>query len=628
MPPTPLCRSIATVSLSGTLPEKLEAAAAVGFDGVEIFENDLLTFDGKPEEVRRIARDLGLMITLYQPFRDFEAMPEPQKSRNLERAERKFDIVAALGAPMLLVCSNTSPAAQDDAARAAADLHEMAERAAERGLRIGYEALAWGRHVKRWSEAWRIVRAADHPALGLVLDSFHTLALADDIAGIAALPPEKIFFVQLADAPRINADPLSWSRHHRNFPGQGELDVAAFLRAVLAAGYRGPLSLEIFNDDFRAAPARLIARDGLRSLIFVEAGAGGRTLPPPPVFDGVEFVEFAVDEASGEELAALLGRLGFRPAGRHRSKAVDLYRQGRINLVLNREPDSAASYHFELHGPSVCAIGLRVGDAAGALARAEALSCSEWQERIGAGERRLPAVRAPDGMLIYLIEQTSAGRTIWDDDFAVVPEAEDNAGLVSVDHIAEALPYGRMDGFVLFWRAVFGLVPQPLWELPDPYGLVQSRAMVSRDGSLLLPLNVSESRRTATGRFVSAYAGAGVHHIAFAGDDIGRTAGIVTANGAPLLPVPANYYDDLAIKHGLADDELAQLREQGLLYDRDEGGGFRHVYTESFADRFFFEIVERRGYTGFGAVNAAIRMAAQAHSPGDDLIAHMRLALL
>ena len=125
-----LPRSIATVSLSGTLPEKLEAAAAIGFDGVEIFENDLLTFDGSPADVRRIAADLGIAIVLYQPFRDFEAMPDPQRARNLDRAERKFDVMQALGTDLMLVCSNTLPAALDDDARAAADLAEMAERAA------------------------------------------------------------------------------------------------------------------------------------------------------------------------------------------------------------------------------------------------------------------------------------------------------------------------------------------------------------------------------------------------------------------------------------------------------------------------------------------------------------------
>jgi 4-hydroxyphenylpyruvate dioxygenase len=130
----------------------------------------------------------------------------------------------------------------------------------------------------------------------------------------------------------------------------------------------------------------------MRSLILAEAEAGGRGLPDPPIFDGVEFVEFAVDTASGNDLAAILGHLGFRHAGRHRSKAVELFRQGRINLLLNSEPDSAASYHFQLHGPSVCALGLRVDDAQRALTRAKELKCSLWQEPIGAGERILPAV--------------------------------------------------------------------------------------------------------------------------------------------------------------------------------------------------------------------------------------------
>ncbi|MBS0560112.1 MAG: sugar phosphate isomerase/epimerase, partial [Proteobacteria bacterium] len=283
-PAKPHQRCIATVSLSGTLPEKLDAAATIGFDGVEIFENDLLTHDGTPAEVRRIAEDLGLSIALFQPFRDFEAMPDAQRARNMDRAERKFDVMQALGCDLVLVCSNIQPSAIDDPARAAADLREMAERAHRRGLRVGYEALAWGRHVNRWRQAWDIVQQADHPALGLIVDSFHTLCLQDDFAGIAEVPGERIAFVQLADAPLMTGDPLHWSRHFRNFPFQGGLDVTGFLRAVLASGYAGPLSLEIFNDEFRAAPARLTARDGLRSLILAEAEAGGRPLPAPPVF--------------------------------------------------------------------------------------------------------------------------------------------------------------------------------------------------------------------------------------------------------------------------------------------------------------------------------------------------------
>ena len=605
-----LRKSIATVALSGSLPDKLEAAAAVGFDGVEVMEADLLAFDGSPADVRRIAADLGLAIDLYQPFRDFEAMPDPQRARNLDRAERKFDIMAALGAPMLLVCSNTSPAALDDDARAAADLRAMAERAAARGLRVGYEALSWGRHVTRWAHAWRIVQQADHPALGLIVDSFHTLALRDDPAGIAHVPADRLFFVQLADAPLRDMDVLSWSRHFRNFPGQGELPVDGFVRAVLATGYQGPLSLEVFNDHFRAAPSRTIARDGLRSLILAEADAGGATLPPVPQTDGIEFLEFAVDDAASAELAAWLERLGFRLAGRHRSKAVTLYRQGRLSLVLNAEQDSAASEHFQHHGPSVCAIALRVPDPAAVAARARALLVQVWHEPTGPGERRIPAVRGPDGTLIYLVDHPG----FWADDFVMLPDDAGDAGMLGVDHLAIALAPGQMDTFVLFWRALFGLQPQPVLDVPDPYGLVQSRAMVNGDGSLRLTFNVSDARESATNRFVSTFSGAGVHHVALGAADLAAMADRVAQAGTPLLPIPANYYEDLGARADLDDAALAALERRGLLYDADAGGTFRHAYTAPFQDRFFFELVERRGYAGFGAVNAPVRLAAQART--------------
>ncbi|HUN44381.1 MAG TPA: TIM barrel protein [Acetobacteraceae bacterium] len=616
--PAPLPKSIATVSLSGTLPEKLEAAAAIGFDGVEIFENDLLTYDGSPEDVRAIAEGLGLAITIFQPFRDFEAMPDPQRRRNLDRAERKFDVMQALGTDLVLVCSNVQPPAINDPQRAAADLQEMAERAHRRGLRVGYEALAWGRHVNRWRQAWEIVRAADHPALGLIVDSFHTLALHDDPSGIAALPADKLFFVQLADAPDLSMDVLSWSRHFRNFPGQGTLPVAGFVRAVIAAGYRGPLSLEIFNDEFRAAPARLIARDGLRSLRLVEAEAGATMLPPLPVFSGVEFLEFAVDDETSRRLGENLRMLGFRCAGRHRSKSVELFRQGNINLILNAEQDSAASEHFQMHGPSVCAMAIRVDDAARAIQRADALLCPEWRERIGPGERRIPAVRAPDGTLIYLVQPDSSGRTIYQDDFHLFPEPTPPALLTAIDHVAQALPVGRMDSFVLFYRAVFGFIPQQLWEIADPYGLVRSRTMVSQEGSIRLPLNISESRQTATGRFLTTFAGAGVHHIALATHDILAALQQLTARGARVLPIPANYYDDVAAKWGLEEARIAQLACANILYDRDDEGEYLHAYTAAFDDRFFFEIVQRSGnYRQYGAANAAVRMAAQAQHRAD-----------
>ena len=312
--------------------------------------------------------DLGLAIDLYQPFRDFEGMPDELFARSLDRAERKFDLMHTLGAPLMLVCSNTSPHSLDDAERAAAQLHALAERAAKRNLRIGYEALAWGRHVNRYRQAWGIVERADHPHLGLILDSFHTLSLQDDPAGIASIPGERIFFVQMADAPILAMDVLQWARHFRNFPGQGQFDVVGFFEQVLRSGYAGTLSLEIFNDVFRETPNRRTAVDAMRSLLWLESEARGRLahgdaaarrvverveLADPPAataLAGFAFIEFGVDDEAAARLAALLGQLGFARVGRHRSKRVTLFRQGEILLIVNAEPGSDARERFDRAG--------------------------------------------------------------------------------------------------------------------------------------------------------------------------------------------------------------------------------------------------------------------------------------
>jgi 4-hydroxyphenylpyruvate dioxygenase len=218
-----MIRSIATVSIGGALDEKLKTIAAAGFDAVEIFENDFTCFDGSARDVARMCGDLGLRICALQPFRDFEGLPEPQRKQAFRRAERKFDLMQELGTDLLLVCSNVSPVALGGIDRAADDLRELGERAGARGLRVGFEALAWGRYVNDYRDAWEIVRRANHSAIGIILDSFHTLAPGFPIAPIAAIPADRIFLVQLADAPQLDLDVLSWSRHFRCFPGQGNL---------------------------------------------------------------------------------------------------------------------------------------------------------------------------------------------------------------------------------------------------------------------------------------------------------------------------------------------------------------------------------------------------------------------
>ncbi|MGR2739948.1 bifunctional sugar phosphate isomerase/epimerase/4-hydroxyphenylpyruvate dioxygenase family protein [Billgrantia sp. Q4P2] len=610
-------RAIATVCLSGDLRTKLEAIARAGFEGVEIFENDLLSFDGSPGEVRQLCERLGLTIVAFQPFRDFEAMPEPQRSRNLQRAERKFDLMEQLGTDFLLVCSNVSPQTIDDMERAVTDLRELAERAARRSIRIGFEALAWGRHIADYRDAWEVVRRADHPNLGVVLDSFHILSRGHDLSTIGKIPKEKIFFVQLADAPLLDMDVLQWSRHFRCFPGQGRLPLHDFMTELGKSGYDGPLSLEIFSDAFRAAPTEVTALDGLRSLIWlenlVEHGPWARELPPAPNYHGIHFIEFTLDEESAGPLGEFIDALGFRHVGRHRSKNVELWKQGEIHLVLNFETDSFAHTFRLLHGTSVCAVGFRVDDVERALGRARAFKAPLFRSQVGEGEMEISAIRGVEGSLIYLVDEAAADDLQWRTDFELFDqESRDEAGLVRIDHLSYVLPATQLLGWQLFYRTVFGFAAESENEIVDPHGMMISQAVVSPDRSIRLPLTVSQARETQPGRFLSAFRG-GVQQIAFESRDIIATVDEFLARGLPLLKIPRNYYDDLEARFDIAPELLDAMRSRNILFDRNEDGDFLHAYTETFSGRFFFEIVERRGgYQNFGESNAGIRLAAQA----------------
>ncbi|BEL12106.1 sugar phosphate isomerase/epimerase and 4-hydroxyphenylpyruvate domain-containing protein [Actinoplanes sichuanensis] len=590
-------RSIATVCLSGTLDDKLTAAAAAGFDGIELFENDLVVSPMAPAEVRKRCADLGLSIDLYQPFRDLDSVSEGRFRNSLDRAERKFDVMAALGVHTVLVCSSVAPDAVDDDDLAAAQLTALAERADDHGMRIAYEALAWGRHVSTWDRSWRIVQRADHPALGLCLDSFHVLSREVSPAGIAGITPGKIFFLQLADAPHLSMDVLQWSRHHRLFPGQGAFDLPGFVRLVLAAGYRGPLSLEVFNDVFRQADPARTAIDAMRSLIALEDDLGIRRLPDAPELTGHAFTEFAVDGNSGPELRSALRGLGFAHTGQHRTKPVELWEQGTARIVLNSavtQPGPAA----------ISAFAVTSADPSRSLARAGALLAPAHPNVREPGEAELAAITAPDGTSVFV---THPGDD-WRADFLPTGTAAGpGAGLLAVDHLGLAQPFDHFDEAGLFYHSVLNLDHLATEEYAAPFGLMRSRAIANPSRTVRLALTVALLRR---GDWAPAVADP--QHVAFTTTDIIATAAALTV---PALPVPDNYYEDLAARFALTADFVAALAAHGILYDRDPSGHeLLHLYTPVFGGRVFFEIVERRShYDRFGEPNAPVRMAAQRH---------------
>lgn len=642
---------IATVCLAGTLREKMQACAMAGFDGIEIFEQDLVTSPLSPEDVRKLAADLGLNLDLYQPFRDFDSVPEDLLAANLRRADAKFRLMSRLGMDTMLLCSNVGTATIDDDDLRATQLSRLAHLAGEHGVKVAYEALAWGKYVNDYEHAHRLVDMVDHPNLGTCLDSFHILSRDWDTAPIEAFNPEKIFFVQVADAPKLSMDVLSWSRHYRVFPGEGQFELAKFMGHVVRAGYTGPVSLEVFNDVFRQSDVERTAVDAMRSLIWLEeqsaawleanpapaegeeaskaAGPAARrrypmelaTLPRVAEPAGFNFAEVRAGDTAG--LETLLGQLGFAFNGRHRTKDVQLWTMGHARVIITEEPATAAGAALQQApaaaaiSAAISAVGFDVDSPVIAAARAQQLKAPAVPRKSQANEEVFQGFAAPDSTEIFLCQGSPDGTAAWTREFGDglgVP-AEDRAGNPGavIDHVNLAQPWQHFDEAVLFYTSALALEPQPFAEVASPTGLVRSQVMLTQDRGVRLVLNLAPllQQEGPAGASGTGHRRTYQEHVAFAVDDLVATARAARDRGLDFLRIPANYYEDLDARFELEPEFLATLRELNLLYDRDADGEFLHFYTATVGS-VFFEMVERRGaYDGYGAPNAPVRHAVQ-----------------
>ncbi len=609
--------SIATVSLSGSLEAKIDAVAKAGFDGIEIFESDLLGCFLSPQQIRELCEERFLSIDLLQPFRDFEGVDEDLFAENMRRAESKLELARTLGAPCMLLCANVATATRPDLDVITAQLRALGDLAQGYGVRIAYESLAWSKYVPTYEKAWEVVEAVDHPYVGLCLDSFHLFSSTSTLDGIAKIPGEKIFFCQLADAPALSLDPLSWSRHHRLFPGQGNFDLVGFTDAVIKAGYEGPLSLEVFNDVFRQSDPRRTAIDAQRSLRYlqdvVRRGADDypeaphlrldRLTPVPPA-ERFDFIEIR----SGEdpELLKTLRGHGFRPCRTTPDEA------RRPVEAARRAPHRQRSRRPLPRSPTVAAIGIPVESSEAAARRAEQLLAPPVPRVTGADEVLLPAVRAPDSTEVYFCEAHPDGPPTWRREFGDGDSGSrsglSDAGIVEIDHLALAQPWQHFDEAVLFYRSMLGLEPDESVDVPDPNGLVRSQVMASASGGIRLAFNVLPTS-LAVGSQGPAHRN--TEHIAFRSDDLLETSRVLRSRGLETLEIPDNYYADVRARFGLGTDQIEEMQEANILFDRDGSGTFMQLYTRAIGN-IFFEVVQRTdGYSGFGAANAPIRRAAQ-----------------
>lgn len=602
--------SIATVCLSGTLEQKMHAAAKAGFHAIEIFENDLTQYRGSAADVKRIANSMGLEILVLQPFRDMEGMPEGLRQKKYKMMERKMELAHQLGTNRLMMCSNVNPLSTPDLDRCADDLHALAELAKREGMMLGYEALAWGRHIADYDDAWNLVKKVDHPNLGVVLDTFHMFARGNTLETLRNdIPVEKIALVQVADAPKMQMDILQYSRHYRCFPGQGDFPVIDFVKTLKDKGYNDYLSHEVFNDEFRSSSPKEKAVDGVRSLKWLEDQTDNQ-FEAPSVSD-LSFIEFAVKDPEDNPFTDVIESLGFNKTHCHKSKNVDLYQVGDINLVFNYEKNSNAQAYLEGHGESVCALGVLTQDADRLVELAKRYNSPTIFQARQENELDIPTLRSSSQLLIHLLDENQADK-FYDVDFEPVKSNQGvNDNFVRVDHIGQVVSPDNLLSNMFFYKSIFGFVPEESFDLPDLNGLITSRTIKSPNEKIKIALNSTSAKRTSAQRFLNDSNGASINQIAIECRDIFRAA----QNLSPIyqLKIPNNYYLDIQAQFDLSDELIAQLKQNNILYTEDDTGSFFHFYTKE-VNGLFFEVVQRTGqYAKYGETNAFIRLASQSY---------------
>ena len=330
----------------------------------------------------------------------------------------------------------------------------------------------------------------------------------------------------------------------------------------------------------------------------------------PLGLDGFEFIEFSAPEKG--LLEPVFERMGFSRIARHRSKDVDLWRQGEINLIANYEPKSPAAYFAAEHGPSACGMAFRVKNARLAYEEAIARGAEPVETRTGPMELRLPAIRGIGGAMIYLVDRYGDALSIYDIDFDYLPGVDRNpvgAGFKIIDHLTHNVYGGRMAHWGSFYERVFNFREIRYFDIKGEYTGLTSRAMTAPDGKIRIPLN--EEGKAGGGQieeYLRAYNGEGIQHIAFSCDDLPACWDRLKALGTPFAPPPPKaYYDMLEERLPGHGEPVEALQSRGILLDGSTEDRdprlLLQIFSQTMIGPVFFEFIQRKKDEGFGEGN-------------------------
>ena len=323
--------------------------------------------------------------------------------------------------------------------------------------------------------------------------------------------------------------------------------------------------------------------------------------------DGFEFVEFTAPNRAGiEQLHQLFELLGFTAVARHRSKDVTLFRQGDVNFLVNGTPYTHFAQFAQAHGPSACAMGWRVADAAKAHAYAVSQGAVPFDTKPGFMELNLPAVYGIGNSVLYFIDRYG-DKTIYDVDFVPIKGAEQSpqgVGLKTLDHLTHNVEKGNMDVWAGFYERIANFREIRYFDIEGKQTGLTSRALTSPCGKLRIPINESADDKSQIAEFIRDYRGEGIQHLALGTDDIYATVEALRARGVVFMDTPETYYEKIDGRVPGHHESVARLRELRLLIDGSvQDGILLQIFTSTVIGPIFFEIIQRKGNEGFGEGN-------------------------
>jgi len=330
----------------------------------------------------------------------------------------------------------------------------------------------------------------------------------------------------------------------------------------------------------------------------------------PIGLDGFEFLEFTAPEKG--MLEPIFEAMGFTLVARHKSKDVELWRQGDINLLSNYEKNCHAAYYAEEHGPSACGMAFRVKDSQKAYTEVLARGAQPMDTHTGPMELKLPAIKGIGGAMLYLIDRYQGENTIYDIDFNWIEGVDrhpEGCGFHTLDHLTHNVYRGRMDYWAGFYESLFNFREIRYFDIKGEYTGLLSKAMTAPDGKIRIPLN--EEAVGGGGQieeFLMKYNGEGIQHIAFSCDDLPACLDKLKARGMKFMtPPPDTYYEMLETRLPGHGEPVDELKNRGILLDGTTENGeprlLLQIFSETVFGPVFFEFIQRKQDDGFGEGN-------------------------